>query len=56
MGLALCNHVVFKELATSLRSPAISGDRLRDLFPLPLIGVDYVGKLDGIDVVVGVPT
>ena len=48
LGSALCEHSMFAELANSLRSATKPLDRERELFPLPIISVDFIGQLSAI--------
>ena len=45
LGRALCSHGAFAELAAVLRAEVRPAERLRELYPLPLIPIDAVGKL-----------
>ena len=48
LGSALCDHLMFAELAKSFRSPTKPLERERELFPLPTISADSAAQLDGI--------
>ena len=47
LGFALCKHPMFAELTNSLKFFTRPLDRERELFPLPIIPVDYIGKFGG---------
>ena len=48
LGRALCSHGVFAELAATLRAEVRPAERLRELYPLPLVPTDVVASLDGV--------
>ena len=47
LGSALCEHPMFAELANSLKSATRPLERERELFPLPIIPVVYIGTFGG---------
>ena len=44
LGSALCEHSMFTGLANALKSARKPLDRDRELFPLPIVHADYLGK------------
>ena len=51
LGRALCAHPMFAGTFSALRASASSTDRIRDLFPLPLIDRDLYLSACGVEVV-----
>ena len=52
LGRRLCGESEFAELDDALKQPSAAHGRVRDLFPLPLIGSDLVtSRVEGVDAV-----
>ena len=48
LGVALCKHSMFADLAASLRSATRAVERERELFPLPIVSDDAIAAIDGV--------